>query len=66
MILTKEDIIEAVAAMATSEPFIHIDNMNSPFWGGDVFTINNSRSAEAIHIRNGGEPWKTKNKRGRR
>jgi len=25
-----------------------------------------SMTPEAVHIRNGGEPWKTKNKRGRR
>jgi len=45
---------------------MYLDDMNAPFWGGHIFKVNNDRSAQQTHFRNGGELWKAKNKRGGR
>ena len=66
--MNKQDMIDAVSRiMATDSSSDYLIRCVSemPFSCIDAGSDNNN-SAEAIHIRNGGEPWKTKNKRGRR
>ncbi len=63
MNITKEDIINAVIALGPSSTVNYISARSIASY--DI-NPDQSMTPEAVHNRNGGEPWKTKNKRGNR
>ena len=65
--MNKKDIIDALDRIMATEPLTEIHYITAmPYASYELGKISNGNSAEYTHIRNGGEPWKTKNKRGRR
>jgi len=59
----KKSIVAIAVAHAIMARTVSIDDY--PYWSIES-RPSLPMTPEAIHIRNGGEPWKTKNKRGGR